>query len=294
MRAYVAAKQWPQAEAALRGLEPADANDAAAARQATQAMIRSGRDLQEQLQRLRGQKRSVALADFQSSLERFLWQVANRPQGNTFWSLQWVAEAYLGLGAALERAEPAGEAAPPEKMPPPALECYRDGRGHLSAGLLHQCETARGILPLAGCPGRPEDPAGRRACGAWASTGRRSPFWRSCSKTTTAWLTPRSRPRIHISSGARRSRVITCWPLRGVENTGKSGVGGNSPGGWRPTARSATTFCEARYNLALCRFQLAQHAATAAERAELLTPGGRRPPQRRRLVLATGRQIMVR
>ena len=40
-------------------------------------------------------------------LERFLWQVTNRPQGNTFFSLQWVAEAYLGLGAALDPAEPA-------------------------------------------------------------------------------------------------------------------------------------------------------------------------------------------
>ena len=131
LRAYIAAKQWPQAEAALRGLEPADANGAAAARRATQAIIRSGRDLQEQLQRLRGQRRSVALADFQSSLERFLWQVANRPHGNTFWSLQWVAEAYLGMGAALERAEPAGEAPPPQKMPPPARGVLSRRRRHL-------------------------------------------------------------------------------------------------------------------------------------------------------------------
>jgi hypothetical protein len=47
--------------------------------------------------------------------------------------------------------------------------------------------------------------------------------------------------------------------------------------GWSELARRLAadgtlgqSFCEARYNLALCRFQMAQHAATAVERAELL------------------------
>ena len=48
--------------------------------------------------------------------------------------------------------------------------------------------------------------------------------------------------------------------------------------GWGELARRLAAdgtlrdaFCEARYNLALCRFRLAQHAATAAERSGLLT-----------------------
>ena len=131
LRAYIAAKQWPQAEAALRGLEPADANGAAAARQATQAIIRSGRDLEEQLQRLRGQKRSVALTDFQSSLERFLWQVANRPHGNTFWSLQWVAEAYLGMGAVWSGRSRPGGARPRRRFPRRRVDSLPGGRGRL-------------------------------------------------------------------------------------------------------------------------------------------------------------------
>ena len=47
--------------------------------------------------------------------------------------------------------------------------------------------------------------------------------------------------------------------------------------GWGELARRLAadgtlrdTFCEARYNLAWCRFRLAQHASAAEERADLL------------------------
>ena len=269
LRAYVAAKQWPQAEAALRGLEPADANAAAAARRATQAIIRSGGDLEEQLQRLRGQRRSVALTDFQSSLERFLWQVANRPHGNTFWSLQWVAEAYLGMGAAMERAEPARGAPPPEKIPPPALDCYRAAADAYSR-LLRQCETAAEFSPpqdalvalkirLAGCLRHLGEY--RQAITILAIVLRDDPHLVDAqveaAYTYQQWGAEKPGYYLLAITGSRKYREIWGWG----ELARRLAADGTLP----------DACCEARYNLALCRFQLAQHAATAAERTGLLT-----------------------
>ena len=265
----MAAKQWPQAEAALRGLEPADANAAAAARRATQAIIRSGGDLEEQLQRLRGQRRSVALTDFQSSLERFLWQVANRPHGNTFWSLQWVAEAYLGMGAAMERAEPARRAPPPEKIPPPALDCYRAAADAYSR-LLRQCETAAEFSPpqdalvalkirLAGCLRHLGEY--RQAITILAIVLRDDPHLVDAqveaAYTYQQWGAEKPGYYLLAITGSRKYREIWGWG----ELARRLAADGTLP----------DACCEARYNLALCRFQLAQHAATAAERTGLLT-----------------------
>ena len=125
LQAYVASKQWQKAEAALRHLEPAQPGSPDAVRQATQAMIRSGRDWKEQLQRLRSQQRTVGAAELQMLLERFLWQITDGPQGKSFFSLLWVAEAYFGLGAALDPAEPVPPGEGQSKRPPQALAYYR-------------------------------------------------------------------------------------------------------------------------------------------------------------------------
>ena len=101
--ACVASQQWEKAEAALRELEPTPAGDTPTVRQAVQAIVRSGDDIRDLLYRLRSQGLSDQLAKLQAHLGRFLWQVADRPQGNTFYSLLWVAEAYGGLGAALDQ-----------------------------------------------------------------------------------------------------------------------------------------------------------------------------------------------
>jgi hypothetical protein len=266
LRAYVAAKQWAPAEAALRGLEPVDPQSPAAARGATQAMIRSGRDLQEHLQRLRGQTRSGALADFQSSLERFLWQVANRPQGNSFFSLQWVAEAYIGLGAALDA--PAADAEAPEPLPPRAAEHYRAAADTYSR-LLHQCETDEGFcasaealaalkIRLAACLRHLGEY--RQAIALLAVVLKDDPrlvdAQAEAAYTYQQWGAEKPGYYLLAITGSRKYRDIWGWG----ELARRSAADG--------TLRE--TFCAARYNLALCRFQLARHAATAAERAELL------------------------
>ena len=231
-------------------------------------MIRSGRDLEEQLRRLRGQKRSVALTDFQSSLERFLWQVSNRPQGNTFWSLQWVAEAYLGLGGDAAGAEPAGAATPPEKLPPQAAEYYR-AAANTYGRLLHQCETDAGFcssaealvalkVRFAACLRHLGEY--RQAITLLAVVLKGDPHLvdaqAEAAYTYQQWGAEKPGYYLLAITGSRKHRDI--W-------------------GWGELARRLAAdgtlrqpFCEARYNLALCRFQLAQQAATPAERAELL------------------------
>jgi hypothetical protein len=262
--AYVASQQWEKAEAALRDLEPAAAGDAASVRQAVQAMIRSGGDIQEQLYRLRSQGQTDQSAKLQAHFDRFLWQVADRPQGNTFYSLLWVAEAYSGLGAALDHFQSYSVAdssgSPSAAYYRSAVEAYRK--------VLNRCRTEAKFAPqpeclvavqirLAACirrlGGYEESLA--LLVGVLKEHPTMVDAQVAAAYTYQAWGEQKPGRYLLAITGSQKYREIWGW--------------GELARRLAPVSQHREAYCEARYNLAWCRFRLAQNAAATAERAEL-------------------------
>ncbi len=133
LRAYVATQQIEKAETVMKSLEEAvgQGGDAQAGAKLTRIYISLGRELQDQLERLRNEENVAQLQKVSQSFERFLDRISQRQQGNTFGSLQWVAETFYRLGA--------GYDAGGKKLSPEAKGYY----GKAVAGyrnILKQCE----------------------------------------------------------------------------------------------------------------------------------------------------------
>jgi tetratricopeptide (TPR) repeat protein len=107
LRAYVGAQKLDQAEEVMNALEEI----AADTRRLTQIYIALGRELQEQLERLGKEGKEEERKKVSGGFEVFLGRILNRQEGNTFSSLNWVAETYMGLGDGLA----AGRADPPDE-----------------------------------------------------------------------------------------------------------------------------------------------------------------------------------
>ena len=113
LQAYVGAEKLDKAEAAMNALEKMTTagGDAEANRRLTQIYIRLGRELQEQLTRLRNENKTTELERVSQGFELFLKKISDREEGNNFSSLHWVAETFFGLGAGLN---PGGTTLPAE------------------------------------------------------------------------------------------------------------------------------------------------------------------------------------
>jgi hypothetical protein len=262
LQAYIVSQQWVKAEATLRDLEPAQPNDPEAARQAIQAIIRSGHDLQEQVQLLQSRERPAELGKLESSYGRFLWQVAERPQDNTFYSLQWMAESYFGLAAAFDVAATA------EKPPREAIEPYQNAADAYRK-LLRRCDADKKFSP------HPDAPVALKV--------RLAHCLRRLGNTTEALSLLAGVLKDHPTMVDAQVEAAYTYEERGREKAADYllAITGSQKyreiWGWGELARRLAkapeyrdTFCEARYNLALCRYRLAQNAVAADERAELL------------------------
>lgn len=110
LRAYVGMQQLAEAEQAMQALETlvTSGGDARAAQSLTAIYIALGRELEGQLERLRKANDTAGLATVSRGFELFLERIATRP-GNTFNSLNWVAETFYRLGAGYD---PGGQAVP--------------------------------------------------------------------------------------------------------------------------------------------------------------------------------------
>jgi len=101
LRAYVLTQQLEKAEGVMNALEKSIPQDNVA--QANQTLIniyRSlGRELEEQVRLLRLERRTDDLQKVSKGFEMFLDRIAAKEQGNTFSSLNWVAETFTRLGA---------------------------------------------------------------------------------------------------------------------------------------------------------------------------------------------------
>ena len=119
LRAYVGSQQLENAEQIMQQLEDAvtAGGDEEAQARLTRIYISLGRDLEEQLEMLRKQNRRAEQRDVANGFEMFLARILQRP-GNTFNSLNWVAETFLGMADGLN---PGGDA----DLPPQAERYYK-------------------------------------------------------------------------------------------------------------------------------------------------------------------------
>lgn len=98
LRAYVATSQIDQATEMMNALQKTVEGDADAAANLTKIYISMGRALEEQVKTLRDAKKTEELTATTKGFEAFLTKIGDS-EGNTFASLNWVAESYYSLGA---------------------------------------------------------------------------------------------------------------------------------------------------------------------------------------------------
>jgi hypothetical protein len=101
----VATKRLDDAEDVMKLLEESmkKGGDAEAQTKLTQIYISLGRELEDMLQRLRAEGKNAEAAAVSQGFEVFLTRIKDRgAQGNTFASLNWVAETFAGLGAGFD------------------------------------------------------------------------------------------------------------------------------------------------------------------------------------------------
>ena len=101
LRAYVATQALDKAEQAMNDLEKLAAAQGGddTAGTLTKIYVGLGRELQEQVARLRQEDKTEELAKVSKGFELFLERILNRETGNDFRSLSWVADTFYNLGS---------------------------------------------------------------------------------------------------------------------------------------------------------------------------------------------------
>jgi tetratricopeptide (TPR) repeat protein len=259
LRAYVAAGQLEKAEKTMDALEAMvkQTGDAGASSKLTQIYISLGRELQELLESLRKQKKTEQLAEVSGGFELFLNRISERQQGNTFNSLNWVAETFLGMGAGFD---PGGSPLPPEagKYYQKAADTYGDilKRCDADASFAPQPEATDGIkVRLAQCMRRfgRHDEAMKLLVEVLKYRNMMVDAQVQAAYTYQAWAATPGNAKRYLSAivGGYRAKK-------------KDGSTVNLVWGWGRIAKLVAqspkyldVFHEARYNLALCRFEYA-------------------------------------
>jgi len=136
LRAYVATQRLDEAEQVMQALETLvqQQGDADAGGTLTRIYISLGRELQQQLERLRKEKNTEQVGKVAGAFELFLDRIRGRQKGNTYNSLNWVAETFFGLGAGFDLGGGGALSPKAENYYGKAAETYRD--------ILHKCEES--------------------------------------------------------------------------------------------------------------------------------------------------------
>lgn len=95
LRAYIGTRQLDKAEEARAKLE--QVAGAAGGEALTAVYVELGRELQNELERLRKQGDQQRLDEVRNGFETFLGNLFERKDGQTYGSLIWIAETYFGL-----------------------------------------------------------------------------------------------------------------------------------------------------------------------------------------------------
>jgi tetratricopeptide (TPR) repeat protein len=110
LRAYVGTQQLDNAEKVMGELEAAVSNKPDASATLTKIYISLGLELEEQVNRLKNEKKLEELQKVLAGFDTFLTKISQRQQGNTFSSLNWVAQTFFRLASGLD----AGDKLSPE------------------------------------------------------------------------------------------------------------------------------------------------------------------------------------
>lgn len=95
LRAHIGLKNLEEARKARQSLEDVAGEEDAAA--LTQVYIEFGRELEQELDRLRAANETERLAQVRAGFEAFLNDLYNREDGQSFYSLLWIAETFTSL-----------------------------------------------------------------------------------------------------------------------------------------------------------------------------------------------------
>lgn len=267
LRAYVGAQELDKAEEAMDALEAsvAEGGDAAAAGKLTEIYILLGRELQETLKRLRQEDKKEEADRVARGFEVFLSRISKREKGNTFNSLNWVAETFYHLGASLEsdEAQTSDEAkkyytsaaatylnvltkikeGKPGEFAPPGAEINIQVR--LAVCLRALDEHAKAMQILVNILKQRE-----RRVDAQVEAARTYQDWAKMKGKSGYYL-------MAIRGGNEQDGRYLVWGWGGIAKRVA----------YADTFRE--TYREARYNVALCRMELAQRQQ-GSERTETL------------------------
>ncbi|MEW4487388.1 hypothetical protein AB1L42_04870 [Thalassoglobus sp. JC818] len=98
LRAYIGIKNLDEARNARMQLEQVAGSDDAAA--LTQIFVSFGRELEQELERLKASGENERVQEVREGFEGFLNDLSNRKEGQTFYSMLWIAETFASLGDA--------------------------------------------------------------------------------------------------------------------------------------------------------------------------------------------------
>lgn len=265
LRAYVGAQELDKAEKAMDALEAlvVTGGDAAAARKLTEIYIVLGRQLQETLKRLRQENKNEEAEQVASGFELFLDRISARGTGNTFNSLNWVAETYFNLGAGLD---PEGQETPEKAK----LYYQRAAQTYLKT-LTTIKEDAGGEFAPAGAAANIQV----RLAKCLRALDKHS----SAMQILVRILRERD-TRVDVQIEAARTyqdwgRIKSGYYAFAIKGGIREG-NRNLVWGWGGIARRVApypkyqgTFHEAQYNLALCRMKLAEKQQGAEKKKTL-------------------------
>lgn len=270
LRAYVADQQMDKAEETMNALEKvyaAGGADPEAAAKLTQVYISLGLELEKQLKFLGEQKKDKEAQQVLTGFQMFLSRISERP-GNSFSSLHWVAETLFSLGAGLD---------PQTREPPPNAKKYYEQASATYQKILSELDE-----------GKLEAPEGADISLRirLSKCLRRLGQYKEAMKTLVEVIVEKP---MMVDAQIEAAYTYQAWATEdgkagyykyaiqgGQEAKKKDGTKVLLVWGWGKLARMVfrseahrDIFHEARYNLAVCRFEYAK-TLSGAERTETL------------------------
>lgn len=264
LRAYVGAEKLDEAEAAMAALEKlvAAGGDAEAGQRLTRIYIDLGRELEGQLTRLRSENKADDVKRVLQGFELFLNKISDRPEGNTFSSLSWVAETFFGLAAGMD---------PGGKEPPDEAKKYYRSATRTYRKILDQIKADPDFAPAGATVGIQV-----RLASCLRAIGQ-------CDEAMQLLVSVLQEHPKRLDAQLEAARTYQRWGTQRPDYYEKAIVGGQQVGGrylvwgWGGIARQVTPFYQkyedtfhlARYNLARCRLDLAL-SRSAGQKIETL------------------------
>ncbi len=232
----------------------------------TAVYVSLGRQLEQQLQQLRGENKTEQVETVLSGFTTLLGRISERAQGVDFRSLNWVAETYYSLGKGLDPGGP--------EVPAKAAEYYKEALGNYVT-LVKRSEQEAGFAP--------EDaPIFLRVRLSRVLRGLRR---YDKALEVVIYVIDKLGKETRIDAQIEAATIYQEWAeMPGKEDYYLNAIrGGYEKGGryliwgWGGIAKRVAgsyqkfedIFHEARYNMALCRLKLAQKKS-GEERSRLL------------------------